>query len=578
MYEHLIRGGLVVDGSGAPGRRADVAISGGRVAAIGDLRGESSRETIDAGGMVVAPGFIDVHTHYDAQLFWDGYATPSSQHGVTTVFGGNCGFTLAPLKQRDADYTRRMMAQVEGMPLPALEQGLEWNWESFAGYLDALEGRVAVNAGFLVGHCALRRYVLGEASMERESRPDEVREMIEVLRQSLKAGALGFSTTRSHSHPDHDGRPVPSRQAAEDEVLELCATVGEYPGTTLEAIVSGCIRGFDDSEVELLARMSAAAGRALNWNVLGLENTQVGYAGLTRRERFELQMRPSVRARELGGRVVALTMPVGADLNMSFATYCALWLIPGWREVLTLPPAEKRAKLRDREVQASLAAAGVGTGLDRFALVEHYRIGETVAPANARYEGRLVGDIARERGVDPWDALLDIEEADDYRTVLWPVRSDKDIDWDLRVEVWEHDDVLIGGSDAGAHLDRLLASPYPTRVLAGIVRERGLLTMEEAIRLMTDKPARFYGLQDRGRLVVGAHADVVVFDPETVDSGIGRRVFDLPGDSLRLTADAVGVARVMVNGHDVMVDGRPTGDLPGTVLRSGRDTETVATR
>ncbi len=224
-----------------------------------------------------------------------------------------------------------------------------------------------------------------------------------------------------------------------------------------------------------------------------------------------------------------------------------------------------------------MVAGAQGSGFERLADFGMYRIGDTVAPENKKYEGRRVDDIARERGVDPWDALVDIEVADEYRTVLWPVpMADTTEDWKRRSELWEHDDVVLGGSDAGAHLDRMLGSPYPTRFLADAMHGRKLISLERAVHLMTDVPARLYGLKDRGRLTPGALADVVVFDPETVSSGPARRVYDLPGQSLRLTAPSTGIRNVLVNGVETIVDGEPTGALPGTVLRSGRDTETVA--
>ena len=272
-------------------------------------------------------------------------------------------------------------------------------------------------------------------------------------------------------------------------------------------------------------------------------------------------------------------MPMGADLNMSMATYCAMWLIPGWREIMSLPSAEKAVKLRDPEVRAAMMAGAQGSGLERFAEISNYRIGDTVAAQNTQYEGRLVRDIAEEQGIDPWDAVLDIEEPDDFKTVLWPVMAEKSrAEWEFRREIWELDDVLLGGSDAGAHLDRLLASPYPTRFIAKSVRELELLPIENVVHLMTAQPARLYGLTDRGRLTEGAFADIVVFDLATVDSGDPRRVYDLPGDSLRLTASSEGIELVLVNGTEAIRHGQPTGELGGTVLRSGRDTETVPTR
>lgn len=570
MLDYLIKGGTVVDGTGARPYPADVGIRDGRIVAIGTVD-EPARHHVDARGLVVAPGFIDPHTHYDAQLYWDAYATPSSWHGVTSVIGGNCGFTLAPLRAADADYTRRMMAKVEGMPLQALEGGVAWSWESFAEYLDGLEGRIGVNAGFLVGHCALRRYVLGDEAGARTSTAEEVHAIEQLLRDALEAGSLGFSTSRSSTHNDGDNRPVPSRAASEEEVLRLCRVVGEYPGTTLEAIVEGCLQGFTDPEIELLAGMSAAAARPLNWNVLTVTAGQA--------EKVDHQLAPSRRARELGGRVVALTMPVFADNNMSLGTFCALWLIPGWQDILSLPFEEKAAKLRDPAVREEMVRSAKGTVFERLADFSNYRIGDTVAPENKGHENRLITDIAREMGVDPADALVEIAIADQFRTVLWPLPvADTDADWEARRRLWEQPDVLLGGSDAGAHLDRMLGSPYPTRFLADTLRGRKLLPLEQAVHLMTGAPARLLGLSGRGVLAEGAWADVVVFDPATVDSGPPRRVYDLPGQSLRLISESVGIHRVFVNGQPVVEDGQTTGTTPGRVLRSGRDTQTVSTR
>jgi N-acyl-D-aspartate/D-glutamate deacylase len=273
-----------------------------------------------------------------------------------------------------------------------------------------------------------------------------------------------------------------------------------------------------------------------------------------------------------------LTMPIFADNNMSLGTFCALWLIPGWHDILSLPKEEKLAKLRNPAVRAEMAKAAKGTVFERLADFSNYRIGDTVTPENKRYEGRLITDIAAELGMDPADALVEITNADDFKTVLWPLPvGDGDADWAARRDLWALDSILLGGSDAGAHLDRMLGSPYPTRFLADTIRGRKLLPLERAIHLMTDAPARLFGLTDRGRVQEGGFADLVVFDPATVDSGPAHRVYDLPGQSLRLTAESTGVKRVLVNGHTVIVDGEPEGALPGRVLRSGRDTETVAT-
>lgn len=573
MLDEVIRGGTVIDGTGAAGVRADVGIRDGRVVVIGEVTEPGTRE-IDATGCLVTPGFIDPHTHYDAQLLWDPAASPSTLHGVTTIINGNCGFTLAPLRAGDADYLRRMMAQVEGMPLPALEAGIDWNWETFADYLNRLEGNLGVNAGFLVGHCAIRRYVMGDEAVGREATDDELEAITAELGAALDAGGMGFSFTLSTSHSDGDGQPVASRWASTAELTALCVETGKHPGTTLEGIVPGCLDRFDDDEIELLAQLSAAADRPMNWNVLTVDSKVP--------DRISRQLAASDRAAELGGRVVALTMPVQVPMNMSLLHFCGLWLIPGWRDVLDCSVDERIARLRDPEIRASLAElatspdAGV---LLRLADWGSYRIGDTFSDANAGLKGQIVSDVAAERGTSDFDTLLDIVTADALRTVLWPNPPDDDDEsWRMRAELWDDPRAMIGGSDAGAHLDRMCGAPYPTTWLRDCLHGRKLTSVENAVRLMTSAPASLFGLTGRGVLAEGSVADVVVFDPDAIDSGDAELVADLPGGSARLTATSSGIRRVLVNGEPVVIDGELTGATPGTLLRSGVHTETVTAR
>jgi len=570
MFDLVLRGGTVVDGTGAAGVRADVGVRDGRIVEVGEL-GDAAR-VIDVDGLLVVPGFVDPHTHYDAQLFWDPTASPSNVHGVTTVIGGNCGFTLAPLDPEDADYLRRMMAKVEGMPLEALENGVEWTWRDFGEYLERVEGTgLGVNAGFLVGHCALRRKVMGKDAVGQVATAEQVDAMRSMLGASLEAGGLGFSTSRAFTHSDGDGEPVPSRHAAPEEVLALCEEVAHHPGTTLEAITDGCLNGFSDEEVELFARMSSTAQRPLNWNVLTVDSTNP--AGVER------QLAAADRAAEIGGRIVALTMPILVGMNMNFASHCALFLIPGWGDVLRLPRAQAIAKLRDPEVRRLLderAHSDEAGVLRRLTGWGSYRIGDTFSAENAPLSGRTVAEIATERTTTPFDTLLDIVIADDLRTVLWPSPTDDDpASWELRAKVWTDERVLIGGSDAGAHLDRMCGAPYPTAFLGDCLRGRRLLPVEEAVRLMTSVPADLFGLRHRGRIVAGSVADLVVLDPATVDAGPIKLVDDLPGGTSRLVADSLGVRHVFLGGVETVHDGVATGALPGRVLRSGRDTDTV---
>jgi N-acyl-D-aspartate/D-glutamate deacylase len=577
MLDHLIRGATVVDGTGAPARTADVGLRDGRVVAVTPPGGtdEPARTTEDATGLVLAPGFVDPHTHYDAQLFWDPFATPSMNHGVTTVAGGNCGFTLAPLKPQDADYTRRMMSKVEGMSLKALESGVDWGWHSFGDYLDALEGRIAVNAGFMVGHCALRRYVMGPDAVGGQPSPEQLDAMLRLFHESMAAGGWGLSTTQSSTHSDGDGRPVASRHARPAELLALARAVGEHEGTQIEAIVAGCLDTFSDDEIDLFVDMTVAAGRPLNWNVLTVDAAVP--------DRVPRQLQASERARKAGGRIVALTMPILTPMNMSLGTFCALNLIPGWGEILSLPVPERIARLRDPAVRAGMlrrAGSPEAGVFRRLADFGRYVIGDTYSEENRRagVSGRVVRDIAAERGQDPFHVLVEICAADELRTVLWPMPTDNDPDsWELRRATWEHEDVMLGGSDAGAHLDRMCGAPYTTRFLGDCLRGRGLVPLEKAVRMLTDDPARLFGLRGRGRVAEGYHADLVLFDPERIDAGTATLVHDLPGDSPRLDSRAQGVVSVRVNGVETIRDDTVTGAVPGRVLRSGRDTRTVLT-
>ena len=573
MLDHRIQGATIVDGTGVPGVVGDLGIRDGRVVAVGRVD-EPARATIAADGLVVCPGFVDPHTHYDAQLFWDPAGSPSNVHGVTSVIGGNCSFGLAPLRAEDADYTRRMLARVEGMPLGALETGVDWTWESFGQYLDALEGRIGVNAGFLAGHSALRRYVIGPDANSRSADADALARLEAILAEALEAGALGFSTDMSSAHMDAEGNPIPAKGAGAEEHLALCAVVGRHPGTALAGIFQGGSTGWTDVERDHITQMSAVANRVLNWNLLVVD---AAYP-----DRVTQQLSLSRHARASGGRVVALMMPTLVPMTMSFSTYCALFLIPGWRETMALPTAERMQALRDPDTRRRLEAAANSEAAGMFRVLGSfggYRIGDTYSAANAGLSGRVVADLARERGADAFDTLLDVVLADDLRTVLWPPPAgDDDETWAIRASVWNDDDVLMAGSDAGAHLDRMCGGSYPTQFLAECLRGRRNMAVEQAVRAFTDKPARLFGLRDRGRIVAGAHADLVVFDPQTVGAAPARLVHDLPDGAVRLVAGSTGIQHVFVNGMETVRAGEGTGATPGTVLRSGRDTETVTAR
>jgi N-acyl-D-aspartate/D-glutamate deacylase len=571
MYDILIRGGDLVDGTGSARRRADVGIEGDRVVAIGDLE-EGAAETIDATGKIVAPGFVDVHTHYDAQVFWDGALTPSPLHGVTTALAGNCGFTIAPLSAdaADGEYLMRMLARVEGMPLESLREGVPWNWTSTAEYFDEIEGRLGINAGFMVGHSAIRRVVMGEESTAREAKPEELEAMQTLLRAGLDAGALGFSSSWARTHNDAEGHMVPSRFATRDEIVDLCATLSEYEGTSLEFIPMVGPK-FEPWAVELMAAMSAAAQRPLNWNVLGVSAKNLAEA--------EGKLEAGDYAREHGGRVVALTVPMSFPVYLSFRSGFVLDAMPEWEAVMGLPLDEKLKFFDDPDKLAWLDAQAQrdDNPLPMMAKWGNLKIHDVVAPENDQYRGRMVSEIAEAEGRSPWDVLTSIARADELNTSFGTVpQPETDDDWKARIQVWRDRRALIGASDAGAHLDLLASFNYATEVLGKAVRERKLLPLEEAINLLTDTPAQLYGLAERGRVVEGWKADVVVLDPETIGSREVRMRMDLPGGAGRLYAEADGIEHVLVNGSRIVRDGTLTDARNGQLLRAGRDTHTAS--
>ena len=575
MLDLVLAGGTLVDGTGAPATTADVGIRDGRIVEVGRIT-QAAHRRLDVSGRIVAPGFIDPHTHYDAQLMWDPAATPSSLHGVTTVIGGNCGFTLAPVATASASseeatenttYLQRMMARVEGMPLAALEQGLPWDWRSFADYLDRLDGRIGVNAGFLVGHSALRRVVMGDAATQRPATADETATIVAEFEAALRAGALGLSTSRSTTHNDGENDPVPSRLASIAELHALTDALRPFGGTTLEYITTGCINGFTEDEIELMVDLSARAARPLNWNVLSIDPA--------RPEQHEHQLSASDRARAGGGRVVALAMPTVGPSRVCFHDYFALYSLPKWKDIFPLPPKERGRFFADRGARRELDAiahspeAGALRNLARWASLQ---IGETFTPAYASLAGRVVGDVAAERTCDPWDLVCELAVADGLRTVFWTTGDLPASAARQRVATLCDPRVLIGGSDAGAHLDRMCGARYPTKFLATYVRQADAISLEAAVRLLTDVPARYFGLLDRGTITGGNHADVVVFDAATIDADRIVKVADLPGGADRLTSPAVGIDHVLVNGTLLVEHGGLTDARAGQLLRAGRDT------
>jgi len=570
MLDVAITGGTVIDGSGAAGVRADVGIRDGQIVEIGALN-ESATRTIDATDQVVAPGFIDIHTHYDAQAFWDTTLSPSPLHGVTTVMGGNCGFTIAPLTGEDGDYLMRMLARVEGMPLESLQQGVPWDWRTTGEYLDRLDGTLMPNAGFLVGHSAIRRVVMKEEATERAATADEIETMKALLRDGLAAGGMGFSSTWSTSHNDHTGVPVPSRHASREELLALCAVVKEFPGTTLEFIPQ--VGSFTSDTFDLMASMSVAANRPLNWNLLAVQSQNW--------EHVQHQLSGGDIAEAKGGRVLALTLPDTFRLRLNLRSGFVLDILPGWDKLMALPPAEKLAMLRDPNGRAEMdrVAQTAPGNLRSLANWANYTLLETFSEQWKRFEGRTLAAIATELGKTTWDTLADIAIDDDLNTVIASIDTGQtDASWEKRVEVWRDPRAIVGASDAGAHLDMIDSFSYATTLIARTTVDRSLLPLEEAVHYLTGAPAALYGLKGRGLLRQGNAADIVVFDPKGIGPAEVYTKFDLPGGAGRVYGEAKGIGHVLVNGVPCVHDGELLDARPGTLLRSGRDTNTVTAR
>jgi N-acyl-D-amino-acid deacylase len=558
-HDLVIRGGLVVDGTGTPARPGDLAVANGRIAEVGVVTARGQRE-IDAAGLVVAPGFVDPHTHYDAQLMWDPLASCSSWHGVTTVVTGNCGFTIAPCRPGDRETMMRMLQYVEAMSLEAMRKGIRWDFEHFGEYLDALErGGLWVNVGAFVGHSAIRQYVMGDAAWARAASDDELGRMVGLVRTAMAAGAVGLSSSANTNHVGDRGRPVPSRLADERELTELVAAMGETGRGILELTIGGS-RVDRVAEIDRFAELARAGGRpvtlvSIRHNPLAPDEHRRVLARVEALHREGLRVHPQ-------GTCSPLT--VTFDLTGPFVFY----RFPVWRRVMETPTGGWRQLFRDpgfrEEFRSTVGRSALFTG-DAAPL----RVHAVRSPAFGHFDGQTVAAVARAMGKDVVDAVVDQALDDDLKTRFTVATVNTDAA--AVAEIFSHPLTLLGLSDAGAHLTLFCEAGQTSRFLGHWVRERRALSLEEAVRRITSMPADLFGLADRGRLVPGLAADIVVFDPATITDHPPELVHDLPDGGPRLVQRASGIAWSFVNGRAVISEGRlpasPEGPPPGRVLR-----------
>jgi N-acyl-D-amino-acid deacylase len=562
MHDLIIRDAEVCDGTGAARRLADVAVDAGRIVDVGRVDGPAVR-TIDASGLVLAPGFIDLHTHYDCQVSWDRLLTPSCWHGVTTVVMGNCGFTIAPCRPADRELLMRMLLYVEGMPTEALRAGIQWEWETFPEYLDAVQRwQPALNIAAFVGHSAIRYYVMGAAATERAATDDELRRMQEVVREAMRAGACGFSTSESSTHFFGDGTPVPSRVAPREEFRALATVLGEF-GRGLTEVAPLHVIGSTDAKAEdqaFYAEVAQASGRPVTWAPL-LQNP-FDPDGCLR------LIEDAWVAQQRGARVVPQVGCRPLEFRISFgSSSIATENNPFWKPILQKPAAERRALFATsafREELRAMSPAGAWVA----ALGPSWRqIFLRLSPvaAHARWTDAPLAEIAAARGGDPVDALLDLSLESDLRCQFGiPIMN---VDEVLVGRLIRHPAGILALSDAGAHVDTLSDQGFTTSLLGHWVRELHALTLEEAVRLLTSAPARLYGLAGRGEVRPGCAADLVLFDPATVGLQRTELVTDLPGGAARLIQRATGVPYVIVNGAVLIEKGHETDARSGRVLR-----------
>lgn len=556
-YDLVIRGGTIVDGTRMPRYRGDVGVRNGRIVALGRVDG-TARQVIDATNRIVAPGVVDLHTHYDAQLNWDPYATNSAWNGVTTVMIGMCGFGFAPYRPEDRERAMLLMSRVEAIPLTSMQLGMRWDWVSFGEYLTSLErAGLGINVGSLIPHSPLRTWVMGlAAAKERAATPDELAHMADVLRMGMRAGGFGFSTDRNIADTDYDGSPLPSHQANDEELLSLCGVLREFGIGSIEYTLQAQRR----PDFEFTAALSRAAGRPIVWNALAQFQTQPNHWRKVLGWMEELN-----RDAQLYG----MTICFPTHLYFTLEEMNQFDDMPNWREVLSRPIPERITMLRDPTLRTKLnddfrtVRTKVFGGDWRDISVTHTQ------PENCAAVGKTIDDVARSSNRAPIDIFLDLSLSENLRTGF-KIHDFANRDQDALATMLTHPNAVIGLSDGGAHTKLFSLGKYPVEFLANWVRDRELMSLEEAHWRLSFVPAWIIGLHDRGVLREGMAADIIVYDFAglRINPTEPEMVHDLPGGEGRLVQRAVGIDCTIVNGQVTFAGQTCTGARPGALLRS----------
>jgi N-acyl-D-amino-acid deacylase len=557
-YDLLIKNGRIIDGSGRPAFHGDVGVARGKIVELGRLDGPA-RRVIEADGRAVAPGFVDNHCHYDAQVLWDPLCTFSSHHGATSVIIGNCSLALAPVKAPDREKLAGMLSYVEAIPMDVLQAGVTWTWETFPEYMRAIGQRLAVNVGTFVGHSAVRLYAMGKDCSEREATDAELEEMRQMVRDALDAGALGLSITRNMNHFDIAGTRIPAACAPESELFALADVLREV-GTGVIQCGGGTNPELKDG---LLSRLAQACGRPIMYNTLLEQARQPG--------RWRTHLAHVAKTAQSGIRAIPLCNP-GSVVNRFTMKNCQVFRsMPTWLPILQGSDAEKMRAYRDPATRAKLRAeveAPLGPDSTFSKRWDLMIVEEPQLPGNRALAGRDIAAIASERGKDPLDVFLDLAVEEDLNTVF--NLGEINMDTDAVAQILGSPYAVVGLSDGGAHVQFHSNVGNPTRLLGYWVREKKIMSLEHAVRRLTFDSASAFGIYDRGLLQPGMVADIVVFDPETVRPLPEDVVHDFPNNGWRMRELAEGIHYTVVNGEVLLEKGTHTGAYPGRVLRNAR--------